>query len=260
MDLHQYVFGNNVWITSTQGRIFYSADKGNNWSVSVIDTVNFPVSLRPAFYSAQEGVAIKYNALPGDTSLVYNTHDGGNTWQVKSSTGYICQSFYGAAFIVPNSNMLISNGESGHFGSSYSIDSGSTWNIIDTSYRYGAIDGKDWNSLWSGQRTIIPGVGGIAKWDGAILSVKENLFDNGFTIYPNPVTNGNATISFKLNKQANVSISLFDISGKLIFEKKGNCLKGNNSFPIYFNTIESGMYFLDWSDGINKISKKILVF
>jgi photosystem II stability/assembly factor-like uncharacterized protein len=260
MDRHHYIVGDNVWITSTQGRIFYSTNKGTSWNVSVIDTVNFPISFRVAFYSAQEGIAIKYNAVLGDTSLIYRTHDGGVAWNKISSTGYICQSFNGAAFIVPNSNVLFSNGENGAFGSSFSSDSGVTWNLIDTSQGYGAIDGKDWNSLWSGQRTTMTGVGGVAKWDGTLLKIKENLTDNGFAIFPNPVTNEIATISYKLNRQAIIDISLFDISGKLIFQQSKKGLMGSNTFPISFENIESGIYILNWNDGDNKISKRVIIF
>jgi hypothetical protein len=63
------------------------------------------------------------------------------------------------------------------------------------------------------------------------------------SIYPNP-SNGEATISYSLTEKSNVTISLRDITGKLIFsEDRGVELKGDKTYDLKAKALNTGVYF-----------------
>ncbi len=258
LENHYCVYGNNIWITSSEGRVLHSTDKGVNWTVSQIDAFNYPTVCRVAFYDAMEGIAVAYDSNFSSIYDTYRTHDGGITWSQQSYSGNLYQAFYGGLFIVPGSNVLISNASAQSvFGSSYSVDSGLTWNNIDVN-GYGAIDGKGWNSLWTGQFTATIGVGGVAKWDGVPLGMKQNETALNFSISPNP-SNGKFTIEMRNHTNNKLKISVENITGKKVFE---NEYEKNNDFFIQkldLKIISSGIYFVKVFDGESSIFKKLIV-
>ena len=69
----------------------------------------------------------------------------------------------------------------------------------------------------------------------ATLSVDDFDTISKFTIYPNPVNN-----SFAINSDIN-SLSIFDITGKLIKEYKGDFTKGE-LFDV--SNVNQGIYFI----------------
>ncbi|MBN1971414.1 MAG: T9SS type A sorting domain-containing protein [Candidatus Delongbacteria bacterium] len=82
-----------------------------------------------------------------------------------------------------------------------------------------------------------------------------SLFQN----YPNPF-NPTTTIQFSLPSDAVVQISVFDISGKTIFEKNINSSSGLNSFDFDGSNLASGQYFYKIeTEGFSKIQKMILI-
>ncbi|WP_290696553.1 reprolysin-like metallopeptidase [Lacinutrix sp.] len=90
------------------------------------------------------------------------------------------------------------------------------------------------------------------------LSVDEfNSSISQFLVYPNP---NNGSFNVKLNSLSNddISISVFDIRGRTVFNK---LYSGSPTFNEVINleNIQSGMYLLQVSDGINKQTKKVIV-
>ena len=75
---------------------------------------------------------------------------------------------------------------------------------------------------------------------------------NKLKVSPNPTNNGLLTI---YNKNAvDLSMALYDVSGKLLFTKKMNQLQQTLDLSSYTN----GMYFLKINDGQNTICKKVI--
>ena len=76
---------------------------------------------------------------------------------------------------------------------------------------------------------------------------------NEVSLYPNP-TNNNTTISFQLTENTNVTIQLFDISGRVVKEVATQQLSsGNNNITISTNDLNAGVYFTNISS--NKFNK-----
>lgn len=93
-----------------------------------------------------------------------------------------------------------------------------------------------------------------------VVSLNFKLKQN----YPNPF-NPETTISYSLSKAGNVSIDIFDISGKLMdnlfsgFKSSGNHQVIWNSRDFSGNKVASGTYFYQINYNGNKLAKKMLL-
>lgn len=90
-----------------------------------------------------------------------------------------------------------------------------------------------------------------------LLSVDEFGNLGGFSIFPNP---NNGSFNVKLNSISNndIKISVFDIRGRQVFN---NNYKASAQFneAINLGSVQSGMYMLQVSDGVNTHTKKVIV-
>jgi L-arabinose isomerase len=88
------------------------------------------------------------------------------------------------------------------------------------------------------------------------LNTGDIELDN-LRIFPNP-NNGSFTIGFNTRTGKNVSVQVYDIRGRMIY-------KNNYTTNIRFEEVisltntQSGIYLLQISDGLQKITKKIVV-
>ena len=90
------------------------------------------------------------------------------------------------------------------------------------------------------------------------LSVDEfNTSISDFIVYPNP-NNGAFNIKLNTGSTNDVSITVFDIRGRRVFNKIYSSSINFNE-TINLGSVESGMYMLQVSDGVNKQTKKIVV-
>ncbi len=82
---------------------------------------------------------------------------------------------------------------------------------------------------------------------------------NKFLIYPNPFKDS-FTISLNANTSDDVIITLYDISGRTVINKK--FLNPNTSFKeeLNFNSLAAGVYILNVRKGIAKASKKVVKY
>lgn len=121
--------GDKTWVATTNGRVFYSADKGHTWEVIQSPIINSEPT--QGIYSIDFYNEFIGFAVGGDYTMPVNTSankavttDGGKTWQLVADgqePGYMsCVQF------VPNSKGMGLVATSFN-GISYSSDMGATW-------------------------------------------------------------------------------------------------------------------------------------
>ncbi len=86
----------------------------------------------------------------------------------------------------------------------------------------------------------------------AILAVKNNTLDN-FKIYPNP---SYAIFNIQRQTSAEMQISVYDITGKLVFTDK-NILKAH--YALDLSNIKNGLYFLKINEGNKQATRRIMI-
>jgi len=78
------------------------------------------------------------------------------------------------------------------------------------------------------------------------------------SIFPNPVKES-INLRFTLLSAEKLTFSLFDLSGKLVLSTNYLGIKGDNSAEINISQINSGIYFLELSNGRSMVAKKIVI-
>jgi len=128
----------------------------------------------------------------------------------------------------------------------------------------------------SGEITIGLGKGtnNVSQWsymnvlnmiETATLSVADEILTkNNISVFPNPVKE-TLSINYILHQENKTSVSIFDITGRLIFSDKN----GSNQAGTYSYTwnrrnnqggkVATGLYFLEFKIGSKKLTRKIVV-
>jgi subtilisin-like proprotein convertase family protein len=87
--------------------------------------------------------------------------------------------------------------------------------------------------------------------------VNETFSFEDFALYPNP-NNGTFAIQFNSNSSSNVKVEVFDIEGRMIFDKE---YENSDVFSenIELRGVQSGLYLVRITDGSKKMVRKINV-
>lgn len=239
------VVGDNVWFVTNMGRVYRSIDRGINWTASA--TI-FSDAGEVKFTTAMDGIV----EASGGTALQF-TNDGGLTWNDLIYSGTVFS--YDIDKVQGTPGMYVSTGEdpaaTGTYGSSYSLDNGNTWIVIDADQHI-TVKFLDINTGWSG--AISAGAtGGIYKWTGASIGISSINEVSEMNIYPNP-GNGIFTIKFP-STLTNSLVSIFDAKGKLVSEVKQNDM----SEIIDISSQSHGIYFVKIQNDNEIITKKIII-
>lgn len=96
-----------------------------------------------------------------------------------------------------------------------------------------------------------------------VTDVKDEIIEKlNFELdqnYPNPF-NGQTNISFSLNETEEITLEIYDLSGKKIYELLNKTLsEGKYSIKFDSNNLSSGIYFYKLSNLRNSISKKMIL-
>jgi hypothetical protein len=93
----------------------------------------------------------------------------------------------------------------------------------------------------------------------SLPSKKASVHHAGLDIYPNP-TRSEATVSFRLDKDAQVSVRIFDLSGRNISTQQiGQRLAGENTFTLRCADLSTGIYFIQIKGGEQVRNGKLVV-
>ncbi len=162
---HVTTVGDTIWFDSNFGRVFRSVNRGLNWTVSNTNLINFEGIIDIAFYNHLSGIARYYNDTLAQNTIV-ETSDGGSTWTSFALNDTI---FGGDLKAVPGvDSMLVSTGVSNRFnnfdGTSYSLNGGHNWTVVETKDQRGSLGIADSLTMWCGGFTSSSASGGIFKW------------------------------------------------------------------------------------------------
>lgn len=166
----------------------------------------------------------------GDNGLILRTEDGGYSWQPSEiAPGSETYDFQAVSFY--DANIGISVGNEGK--ELYTVDGGITWTI----------DAPNLIATFTG-----------SKQRG--VSLMQN--------YPNPF-NPSTVINYELPYSANVTVKVYDISGKEVASRvfTGYQAEGNHSVQFNASNLSSGVYFyrlnvVNGTNSITKVNKMIL--
>jgi len=84
--------------------------------------------------------------------------------------------------------------------------------------------------------------GNVVTIDNSIMNINTVEKINKISLYPNPVKE-TATINYSVTENANVTVSIYDYTGKTINVISVNSYKGNNTIKINTNNLKQGVYF-----------------
>ncbi len=124
--------GDNLWF-STGKRVYKSTDKGYNWSVILEEpqyTLWWPCI---KFQDSQTGIYLL--KIQGGTDHIYRrTTDGGANWDTIPDPVLDGLAIGGMSYI-PGTTIYVAGGDQpqGMRGVAYTLDSGESWHLIDTS-------------------------------------------------------------------------------------------------------------------------------
>ncbi len=249
-----YVKGNTIWFGTDAGELMKSVNKGLNWTKITTPIADFgggtdtTVTGEFAFKDDNTGIIIKNN-IDGTgattSSVFYRTTNGGTNWTTVSTTG-----FFTGTIAYAGTSMLVSGASAGtSFGSSYSLNDGTSWTAIDGIGKTSLSFLSETVGFGGGFTTT--GVGGVYKFSNSLAtaSFKNDLF----SAYPNPVTDV-VTVSNKDNTSFN-TVSITDINGRIV-----KSINANNASELQVNISElnSGIYFMNIASENATAVKKII--
>jgi PKD repeat protein len=195
---NQYdVVGDNVWFTTSVGRIYHSQNRGATWAVYTSPIPDFGGAITTtstgnlSYASPTEGVIVN------QAGNVYKTTNAGSTWAQVTTTGSV---FTNSICFIEGTNTVFSTGAgAGTSGSSYSADGGITWNLIDTEQHLN-VEFINTSVGWSGWFNVSSTEAGMWKWNdlssslsGAFSASTINTCTNSAVNFTDNTTGGTPT-------------------------------------------------------------------
>jgi len=107
------------------------------------------------------------------------------------------------------------------------------------------VDVSGWSDTWT------------FKTEGPI-GILEQISNDNVSIYPNP-GDGNFVINFNSSVTDDFDISVFDISGKVIYTSKVRCNVGENNIAVSIDNIISGSYNLVIRNNTQVATKRLVI-
>ena len=253
--------GDNIWFGTNKGRVYRSSDKGLNWEVSETTLTGKYVDV--VFTDAMNGLAQDKGS--GTLGELSRTTDGGVTWTEVVTTGNVYTTDIAA---VPGvTGVYVATGsdtENQRAGAVYSLDAGVTWTDFDDllTKQVLACDFVSNNRGWGGAFGH-EGMGGMYRYEGQVMGIDEGIsipsvvsLENN---YPNPF-NPSTKISFALKAEANVNLSVFDVSGRKVSELiSSKMAKGEHSVDFNASNLSAGVYYYSINANGFAVTKKMVL-
>ncbi|MET4073676.1 hypothetical protein [Hymenobacter sp. UYCo722] len=138
------VVGRSMWAVTNLGKLIFTNDGGQTWTVASPGIAKY----RVVFRSATQGLAYGYEpGAPGAPLLVRRTTDGGQTWTPVAVTGLMRTTQVVA--VVGKPGTYLSVGDYPQSGSALSKDDGLTWSSLESTYSHDAVATGPGNQAWA---------------------------------------------------------------------------------------------------------------
>jgi Secretion system C-terminal sorting domain/Beta-propeller repeat len=135
-------------------------------------------------------------------------------------------------------------------------DTSLNWACQDTNY-YSAIH-TDANGCLTVYSDTIEVIDTTYNNADCYIGIHEADLLSNFNVYPNP-TNGDITIEFVTGKVEDIQLSLYDISGKIVYSKLYNAGSGLRRETLNLGKLGNGMYQLSMRNASGKVMNRLLV-
>jgi hypothetical protein len=162
-----------------------------------------------------------------------------------------------------------------HIGGIFTDDNGATWRQARplTEWHVEQIVWGDWNGNETAKWILNDAVyttwvheaelnlyfdGGMVEPVG-IAEVKDDAVSLHFKLAPTIVTEGNCTIMFTMSHAGEVSVNLYDATGRLIENVlDGQLAAGEHDYTINTSELANGAYFVTLETPNGKVSEKLI--
>lgn len=96
--------------------------------------------------------------------------------------------------------------------------------------------------------------------DGDVTQIElPVVFENaGFGLYPNPA-NQQVTVEIPMENEAEVTVSIFDLSGKVAAQQHRTLGKGDNKMQFDVRQLPNGVYFVQVRNGADSHTRKLII-
>jgi len=272
------VLGNKIWLGDYAGFVYYSNDKGLNWTIKSGQSAGLGSVKAIAFKDSLNGLLISSYAQSGggsspsvdvDSGIFFRTLDGGATWtpslfqlSAYSISGTMAK--YDICYVKGTSNTYILSSEynSSERFSAITTNGGTTWSFIDSLERRTALAFVSDGNGWCGGE-ISSANDGIYKWlqapptntnvnTTAIEEYQKMLNENIKILY-----DGNASfVSNGFADQDIHSLIILTVEGKKIKTLSSNSEKRQN---LETESLSKGTYILEVGIGKSILHKKFIV-
>lgn len=139
----------------------------------------------------------------------------------------------------------------GHFGGTDEVRFAYAQNTFE-----GTVQGFDANA--EAFNLSSPGAIMIRLNDDPTGNVAEMTNTFGVNVYPNPA-NTSANVSFELNNDADVTITITDLSGKVVYTNEMGTVNGTQNVSINTDALTSGVYMVNVSVDGTVSTQKLIV-
>ncbi len=222
--------------------VHVSNNNGNNWTASSLNN-------KSIYALALNGS----KAYAGTGSGIYRSVDSGYTWTQTSVNNELIQSL-----AVIGENVFAGSETNGVY---FSSNNGLNWSQIND-----GLGSMGIYSLYIFNNYIFAGasVNGVYRRPlGELTGISTVETSRGFSLsqnYPNPF-NSSSKINFRIAKQGNIKIAVYDISGKEIMILVNQTFQPG-LYETYFDgsQLTSGVYFYKLiTDGFTETKKMLIV-
>ncbi|MGA2669084.1 MAG: YCF48-related protein, partial [Ignavibacteria bacterium] len=243
------VDANTGWLIGPGGIISKTTDSGYNWSPQTANAGTHTLySIK--MLNANTGYLCGY-------TVVRKTINGGNTWDSVLTPSAI-STYFSLDFIDVNNGII-----AGYGGQiTRTTDGGQSWTVY-----YIGTDNAIYATYMTSPDTIFAagdeasiykfpmGMTKVLEWNNQVPT-KYVLYQN----YPNPF-NPSTTIRFSLPKSGNISLRVYDITGREVKTLLNNEQLNRGTINLTFDgsNLASGVYFYSLSVDGNMIGSKKMV-